>query len=636
VLKFIRRNATAWWVKAMFWAIVIVFVGWGVGTMGGQRGQFVARVNGEIIDQAEFERAHRNMQRFYEDLYKDALTPEILKQMNLRGRTVDQLISVRLLRQEAERLGLAASDTEVRDAIAAMPVFQIDGVTNKETYVRVLRANGMSPGEFQEAQREEILVDKLRDLVTAGVQVSEADVRPRFDYDKERVDLFYVKIDRAQFADKVELKEEDVKAYHEANSESFRVPDRVDVEYLLFANANLEADAQITEADVRQYYDGHQDEFRQEEQVRARHILIRVPEDADDAAKAEARRRADDALAKVKAGADFATVATETSEDSSASRGGDLGMFRRGLMVPEFEAAAFALEPGQVSEVVETQFGFHIIKTEEKTPPGTRTFDEVSKQIEAKLRSQKAQEMSREKAEKGHVDLAAGKSLQEIAAANGLEVRTAGPLSQGEVVPGVGGAGLANAALSAEVGAAGPVVTTPEGMVLFRVTQKHPSHVPDLAAIREQVEKAVRDKAAGDKAKTTADELLVAAKEKGLAAAAQEKGLTVQESGPFGRTDPQAGTIGAAPALNKESFELTLESPVSASVHEVGGAYVVAALNQRFPADTSIFDLEKEKMIKSEEARLKGEVLTNLVTSLREQAEIVMGAGYESATTGTL
>lgn len=636
MLKFIRRNASAWWIKAMFLAIVVVFVGWGVGSMGGESGQFVARVNGETIGQVEFERAHRNMARFYEDIYKGALTPEILKQMNLPARTVEQLIAARLLRQEAERLGLVATDTEARNAIAAMPAFQIDGILNKETYVRVLRANGLSPGEFEAAQRDEILADKLRDLVTAGVQVTDADVRPRFDHDNEKIDLFYVKIEPSQFTDQIELKEEDVKGYHEANSESFRVPDEVEIEYLLFPNAHFEADIRLAEADAKEYYDGHQDEFRQEEQVRARHILIRLAEDADDAGKAEARTRADDALAKIKGGADFATLATEASEDSSASRGGDLGVFRRGLMVPEFEAAAFALEPGQVSEVVETQFGFHIIKVEEKIPAGMRPFEDARLQIEAKLRSQKAQDLAREKADKGHVDLSAGKTLPDIAAAHGLEVRTAGPLAQGEVAPGVGGTGLVSAGLSLEAAGPGPVVTVPEGMVIFRVTQKHPSHVPELAAIRQEVEKAARAKLAAEKAKTTADELLTAAKEKGLAAAAAEKGLTVQESTPFGRTDPQVGGIGAAPELNKQAFEMTLESPLAPSVHDVDGAYVIAALNRRFPADASIFDTEKEKLIEAEETRLRNEVLTNLVSTLRSQAEIIVGKGYESTTTGTL
>lgn len=635
MLKFIRRNASAWWIKAMFLAIVLVFVLWGVGTVGLERGDFVARVNGETIDPPEFQRALRNMQRFYEQIYKDALTPEILRQMNLPARTVEQLISTRLLRQEAERLGLTATDSELLDTIAAMPAFHVDGTFNKEVYVRTLRANGMSPAEFEEAQREQILVDKLRDLVTAGVRITEADVRPQFDRDNEKVDLAFVKIEPGSLADGLVLSEQDLEAYYEANSESFRIPDKVELEYVLFSSARLEADVQVSEEEARQYYDGHRDEFRREEQVRARHILVRVEEDAGDAAKAEARGRAEEALARIKAGADFAAVAAETSEDSSAARGGDLGLFRRGLMVPEFEAAAFALEPGEVSDLVETQFGFHIIKVEEKIPAGTPPFDEVRPQIEGKLRSQKAQDLARQKAGQAHIDLSGGKSLQEVAAAHALEVRVVGPSAQGDVVPGVGGTALVSAALSVEGEAVGPVVTVPEGMVVFRVTRKHPSHVPEMEAVRSEVEKAARAKLATDRARSLAEEVLALAREKGLAAAAEEKGLGVLESEPFGRKDPQIGGIGVAPDLRKQAFELTMDSPLAPSVHDIGGAFVVAALNRRFPADSSIFELEKQKLIEAEETRLKNEALGHLVNTLRSRAQIAIGRSYESPAAGT-
>jgi peptidyl-prolyl cis-trans isomerase D len=633
VLKFIRRNKDALWVKLTFGAIVVVFIGWGVGAVGIDRGQVVASVNGEPIDPAEYKLAYDGMVRFYQNLYKDALTPEIMERMNIPGRTVDQLISSSLMRQEAERLGLAATDSEVRDSISSTPAFQIGGAFNRDAYVETLRRSGagLTPSKYEESVRREILVNKLRDLITAGVRVSEADVRQRFEFDNEKVNLNFVRIDAKQFAEGVEVKEEDVKAHYDAHSDQFREPERVEIEYILFPTSRYEGEVEVADAEVQEYYDGHQAEFTQEEQARARHILIRVEEGADEATKSEARKRADAALARVKAGEDFGKVATETSEDSSAARGGDLGFFKRGMMVPPFEEAAFGLQPGQTSEIVETQFGLHIIKLEEHTPAGTKTLADAREQIVAKLKQQRTQDLVRNKATSAHTEAAGGKSLQDIAAAGGLEVKTAGPVAKTERVAGVSGLGLVNAAFALGQPGIGPVVSSPEGQVVFRLVKKTDSFVPELAAIRERVEAAARDKLAADKAKAKAEELLAAAKEKGLVDAAQGQGLTVEESGPVRRSDTKVGEIGIAPDLAKQAFELTAESPVAPVVYDISGSSVVVALKERIPADETAFAAAKDDLIKSTTQRLENEVLTDFVKQLRSHAAIEIGHGFQSA-----
>jgi peptidyl-prolyl cis-trans isomerase D len=631
VLKFIRRNASALWVKIMFGAIAVVFMFWGVGAVVSSGGEAVAIVNGENIDPAQYKRAYAGMRRFYQNIYKDGFTPQIEKAMNLPARTVDQLISSSLLRQEADRLGFTATDVEVLDSIAGNTAFHLDGRFNRDVYIDVLRANGMRPSEYEEAQREEILVSKLRDLIIAGVVISAADVRARYDYDNEKVNLSFVKVDPEQYLAGLELNEEQIKQYYDSHQDEFRQPDRVELAYVVFPNAHYEASIDIPEAEVKEYYDGHQQEFHQEEQVRARHILIRVDEGADEPTKTAARQRAEDILAKAKAGEDFAKLATEHSEDSSSSRGGDLGFFRRGLMVPPFEEAAFAMKPSEISGVVETQFGYHIIRIEERTEEGTRPLAEVAGEITAKLKQQRAQDTVSENTTAAHVELTSGKSLEEIAAANGLEVKTTGPLAQKDRVAGVNGTGLLNAAFALDQPGIGPVVTTADGQIVFRVTNKIPSSVPELASIRDQVEKTARAKLAADKAKETAEKILAAAKEKGLEAAAQEHGLAVEESGSVGRADIKVGSIGTSPELAKQVFDLTTDSPVAPSVYDIDGDSIVVALRQRIPADAAAFDSQKEQLIEQAEAQLRNVVLNDFVTELRNRADVEIGKAYATA-----
>jgi hypothetical protein len=207
-------------------------------------------------------------------------------------------------------------------------------------------------------------------------------------------------------------------------------------------------------------------------------------------------------------------------------------------------------------------------------------------------------------------------------------MKTTGPLAQKDRVAGVNGTGLLNAAFALNQPGIGPVVTTPDGQILFRLMNKSPSQVPELAAIRDQVEKAARAKLAADKAKETAEKILAAAKEKGLEAAAQEHGLAVEETGPVGRTDNQVGAIGMSPDLAKQAFELTMDSPLAPSVYDVDGNSIVAALRQRIAADPAGFESQKTQLIEQAEAQLRSSVLTDFVTELRGRADIEIGKAY--------
>ena len=179
MLKFIRRNKSAFWIQALFAIIALVFIFLYV-SPATQRTAIAARVGGEEINQTDFQRAHNNLNRLYQDIYKDNLTPELLENLNLPSKALDQLVSVSLLRQEAGRLGLQVSDSEVANAIASSPNLQVDGRFDKDRYLRALRAQRITPTEFEESQREELLVRKVQRLIRAGVQVSDAEVRDRF------------------------------------------------------------------------------------------------------------------------------------------------------------------------------------------------------------------------------------------------------------------------------------------------------------------------------------------------------------------------------------------------------------------------------------------------------------------------
>jgi peptidyl-prolyl cis-trans isomerase D len=637
VLKFIRRNAEAAWVKFMFVAIVIVFIFWGMGgIVGGEKVPFAARVNGQVIDSTEFGRTYNNLLRIYQDVYKDNLKPDILKSLDLKQRAIDQLVQSTLMLQEAERIGLQVGEPELRDAIKAVPAFQQNGVFDKDLYVRVLRANNLTPAEFEEEERQELLVKKVQDLIFAGVHVSDAELRDRYRFDNEKIDLRFIKFDAPAFLTEVKLTDEEVQAYYDKNRESFREPERVKLEYVLYAPEKFADQAEVSDADVQRYYAEHQASYEKPEQVHARHILFKVAPDATPEAKAAVRQRAEAELAKVKAGEDFATLAQTDSEDSSAAQGGDLGSFPRGRMVRPFEDAAFALASGQISDVVESQFGFHIIKVEEKEEAHTQPLDEVRAQIVETLKQDKARALAHQRADADRAKAVAGETLANIAQAAGLSVVTPAPFSQSERIAEVAkSADLTKAAFATAAGEVGPVTDTPTGSILFRVAEKLEAHVPALADIRDRVEEKLRTERAEALAKTKAEAALADLRKSDIDGVAAAYNLKVEETGPFTRRGDYVPELGSAPELAKDAFELTAAGAVAPAVYSIRGSSVIAALKERIAADDEKFTADKDTRRRQAEDRRKQQALEEFTNYLKARATIEIGQEFLASVSDT-
>ncbi|HUU34843.1 MAG TPA: SurA N-terminal domain-containing protein, partial [Vicinamibacterales bacterium] len=402
MLDQMRRHRT--WLK---WSLAPLILAFGLffvptnntatATVGGE--QVLADVQGETVTVAQFQRRYSLQMQQYRNAYGGQISEQMLRQLGMDQQILQALVDEQAMVAEARRQKFRVSDVEVRQRILSLPAFLENGTFIGETRYRQLLSSQnppLSTKEFEDQLRSAILAEKLRTSVTGWMSVSDSDVAQEFRQRNEKVKLELVALTPDAFKDKVTVTAADLTARFEANKESYRVGEKRKVKYALLEVDKVRETVQIPDAEVEAFYEQNKAQYTTEGRVRASHILLKT----DGKDEAAVRAAAETLLAQAKApGADFAALAKANSEDEgSAVNGGDLNYFGRGQMVPEFEQAAFAMKAGEISDLVKTTFGFHIIKVVESQPEITRPLAEVKAEIIDQMKWQKAQEVAEQQA----------------------------------------------------------------------------------------------------------------------------------------------------------------------------------------------------------------------------------------------
>jgi peptidyl-prolyl cis-trans isomerase D len=617
VLNSLRKYSSSVGVKILYGFLAASFLIWGVGAVGMDQVDVVAEVHGDRITRQQLDNETSMLQRRFEEMLKGATLP---RSLDLRGRALDQLIDNALLRYEADRLGLEVTDGELVNAITSMPELQENGRFNRDLLERVLQMQ-RDRGEFESQVKQDLINQRMRSLVVDGVQVSDAEIADRYKSDREQVDLMVAKVTAASQADAVKLTDEDLQKWLADNAERYRTPQRVKVRYVAYTPKDFAAMAAPSDDAIKAYYDEHRDDrFTEQEQVRASHILISVPPDADDAAKAAARKKAEDVLAKVKAGGDFAALAKESSGDpGSASKGGDLGFFPRGRMVSQFEDVAFTLEPGKVSEIVESPFGLHIIRVDEKKAGGPQPLEQVREQIVTTLTDERGLELAHKQADTDRRAVVQGKTLAEAVGERPVQETPA--FAATDEVPGVGRVkAFTDAAFGLDLNQPSDIIEGDDVLYMLMPIERIEPAVPPLDEVRARVETDAKKSRAEALAKERAEALHAKAKEVGLAKAAEEMGIPLEETGAFERRSGAVPKLGMAPDLRTDAFALTTESPLGPRAYTVNGDGIVVALKARTAADVAGLDAAKAELKETLLQQKQQDALVAFMNQLKERA----------------
>ncbi|MCF6178664.1 MAG: peptidylprolyl isomerase, partial [Geopsychrobacter sp.] len=574
------------------------------------------QVNDSQISHEEYQDAYSNLYNLYQGIYRESFTPQLEKQLNLKQQAIDQLINQTLLMQEAEKSGLEISEQELVAAIAKYPSFQADGKFDRERYIQVLNYERLKPEQFEANQRRQLLVEKLRAQLQQGISVSPQEIEESYRSENDKINLNFVRLLPASFENKVKVDNEILKAYFTEQQEDFRQPERISLRYLQFDPARYEKEiVSFTDAELNRYYRRNIDLFEVKEQAKAAHILIKVDKDASDTQKQVRRALAESILKDLNEGKDFATLARAKSDDpGSASKGGELGYFGRGMMVAPFGKAVFNMHPGELSDIVETDFGFHIIKLEEYIEPGVKPLADAMEEVKTGLRADKARQLAYEKAMDAYNINRKSGDLDAAAKTNDLGIKETGLFDRTDAIDGIGReADIIAAAFSLKDGQLARPVQTTQGVFIFTIKERQPSRIPELTEVRAAVEAAYRKAEAVDLAKEAADQLLkLTTEKKSLKAAAKASKFQLEETGLFSSSyGAFVPRIGSLQELSDAAFSLTSESPNGIKVFKQGQGYVLISLKKTEKADLEKLDVAERKKIEDKLLTQKKEAAVN-------------------------
>jgi peptidyl-prolyl cis-trans isomerase D len=513
-------------------------------------------------------------------------------------QVLDQLVYQKSLVLEANRLGLRVTDEEHANFLRKLVPTAFAGETfvGMDKYAAEVQTRfQMTVPQFETEVKNELLQEKFQQLVTDGVTASDDDVREEFRTQNEKIKLDYVVIKPEDLQSKIEVTDADLAAQFEKNKAQYVIPERRTIDYAIVTFAQLRQRAEISEDDQKIYYQSHVDQYKVPDRAHVAHILFKTVGKTD-AEIAEIKKKADDVLSKAKHGGNFADLAKQFSEDTSKDKGGDLGWIVRGQTVPEFEAVAFSLPKGSVSDLVKTQYGFHIIQVLDRETARTMPLDEVKPSIISQLQQEKADQLGETISTQISDEIRRGGRvpIEELAKKFNMVAGEAKLVEQNQPLPELGTApGLMDSIFHQRPGDVGAPIRTDLGYVVLSVKDIQAAHPATLAEVRDRVANDFRRQKAIELAKSRAEEL--AKRTKGgenLATAAKSLGFEMKTSDAISRTGsiPDAGSA--------KQFVPAFSMPVGQTGDPipVGQNWTVYRVAQHDPLNQDDFEKQKAKL----------------------------------------
>jgi peptidyl-prolyl cis-trans isomerase D len=643
MLDLLRKKAQSPFIQGTVLIIVLVFVFWGVGSSYRGTLNSVATVNKVPITYEEFQQTYERVINQYRDQFGGTLPKGLIESLGLENQVIDQLIQRELLRQGAAELGILVSDLEIRQAVEKMEAFRTNGIFDVQQYKSLISGSGMTPSIFEGNMRSDLVTGKVVEHLSRFAKVTPMEINNSFSYENEEVKLEYVALSGTDFKDKVTVDEDELAAYFEEHKENYMTEPQVKLHFLAFPY-DADEKPEITAAELEAFYRQNINRFSIPEQRSARHILFKTSEEDAEEALSEKFQLAEEVLELARSDESFAELAMQYSEGPTGPKGGDLGKFTRGRMVKPFDDAVFSLEEGQISDVVETQFGFHIIKLEKIEPAHIKTLNEVKGSIEAGLQKQRSNDLAFNNATEAYEKIILAGSLGKYSDTVKADVIKTdffprnSPADSGLQEGFINEPAFLEGAFALNKGELSSLVETPKGYVIIFAADKKAPEVAPLEKVRTQLEKDYRGQKAESIAAEAAENLLATLREqhgKGtddLAAETAKLDISVKDSGYINRSGKSASDENAQPLPEQvvsNGFSLTAENPYPEEIAMSNNTFYVSRFIDRRPPSPDLLVKEEGEIKKGLLEQKKAQILVAWIANERSKAAIEINELYQ-------
>lgn len=549
----------------------------------------LATIGGNTITSAELDQTIRDRFRNSPMGFDRRMVPIVAPAV------LDQMVTEQILIQQAGKMGLEVSDQELLKEFQSNRALFPDGnyVGAERAADIVAQSTGKSLAQYESMLRDSLLEEKIRNIVTDGVQVTPAEVLAQFRHRNSKAKIDYVLFDPSQFLKDVKVTPEALEAFFQKGSARYKLSEQRQVRYVVIDPDQVRAQVKVTEADLREYYAQHLSDYRVPDRVKVAHILFKTTGKTP-AEVTTLEKTAADVLNQIRAGANFGELAKKFSEDSTAQVGGELGWLVHGQTVANFDTTAFSLKPGEVSGLVKTEYGIHILKVEDKQLAHLQSFDEVRSSIQSEIEKQRVSGAQEKLASSLESQLKANpQQFEDIVRKAGLESKLSPLFKYNQPVPDLGKTdAFENLSFQLRLNEVGTPISVPRGDAIIQVSRIIPEHVPTLAEVRAQVEEDFRHEQSVTLAQDKAKKLAELAKTQDFDKAAKSLGLAPKQSNDFSENEGVEG-VGSGVQL---SDAFTLKPGQVSGVISAGSNQVLFKVVSHTPANDADFTFQQDQL----------------------------------------
>jgi peptidyl-prolyl cis-trans isomerase D len=630
MLDLMRKHSRSWLIKVLLGTIIVVFVffyGWGYME---RKAGLIASINGTNISIKSYEEYYRNLLENFRNRGNKNPSEEILK--DLRQVAFDNMVQRILIIQEAEQLNLSVTLDEIKDHVRRLPEFQRNGQFDRGLYLRILKLSRISANEFEVEQKNQIIITKLQNLIMDNVKVSDQEVLDHYRWSNEKVVLSFLKIDPSSFLNEVTPTDKDLEDYFNDHKSQFMIPKKTKVEVLLFDPVKYRNQIQIEEKDIKEIYELNVDQYRVPQRVSLRHILIKTLPTDDATTRTNALKKAEEALEKAKKGDDFSKLAKIYSDDeNTVESGGFLGSVEKGQLLKPIDEVAFSMKKGEISRIIKSEYGFHILKVDDIQSPRTKTLKEVEPGLREELLLEQSKALASREAEEAFISLIEGNSMEKVAQQFKVPHKRTSFFADGEDVAEIEtDETFYKAAFEVKPNDIQEVIESSGRFYIIKGIETAAPRLPKLT----EVTKEVRDAFLSEKAKATAlnkaNEFIERLqKGESLARLAEELGKEVKETGSFSRLyRGYIPSIGYSDEIFQTAFSLSQENPLPEVPYWIDNRWVIVSLKERIGINNDSYEKERKNFFARLLQLKRNEVLQAWIEALTKRAKIEKYKAY--------